>query len=85
MPEKPGRPLILISCACAVFWPGAFIFGLSFTAYGLLSGPLCPWLSGHVLDLTQGNYTLVFSYLALMYLASAGLILLVRPWQECRL
>jgi OFA family oxalate/formate antiporter-like MFS transporter len=27
MPEKPGRTLTLISCACAIFWPGAFIFG----------------------------------------------------------
>ena len=27
MPEKPGRTLILVSCACAIFWPGAFIFG----------------------------------------------------------
>ena len=27
MPQKPGRTLILIACACAVFWPGAFIFG----------------------------------------------------------
>jgi MFS transporter, OFA family, oxalate/formate antiporter len=61
------------------------IFGLIFTAYGFLSGPLGPWLSGYILDLTQGNYTLVFSYLGLMYLASAGLILLVRPWQECLL
>ena len=61
------------------------IFGLIFTAYGLFSGPLGPWLSGYILDLTQGNYTLVFSYLGLMYLASAGLILRVRPWQECRL
>jgi OFA family oxalate/formate antiporter-like MFS transporter len=135
MPEKPGRAFILISCACAIFWPGAFIFGfpgvmrhlegmwlwtalaavigfgfgtlfavtaplagdcfgmahfgaifgLIFTAYGFLSGPPGPWLSGYILDLTQGNYTLVFSYLGLMYLASAGLILLVRPWRECRL
>jgi OFA family oxalate/formate antiporter-like MFS transporter len=61
------------------------IFGLIFTAYGFLSGPLGPWLSGYILDLTQGNYTLVFSYLGLMYLASAGVILLVRPWQECQL
>jgi OFA family oxalate/formate antiporter-like MFS transporter len=61
------------------------IFGLIFTAYGFLAGPLGPWLSGYILDLTQGNYTLVFSYLGLMYLASAGLILLVRPWRECRL
>ena len=58
------------------------IFGLIFTAYGLFSGPLGPWLSGYILDLTRGNYTLVFSYLGLLYLASAGLILLVRPRRE---
>ncbi len=57
------------------------IFGLIFTAYGFLAGPLGPWLSGYILDATQGNYTLVFSYLGFMYLASAGLILLVRPWR----
>ncbi len=61
------------------------IFGLIFTAYGFLSGPLGPWLSGYILDYTQGNYTLVFSYLGFMYLASAGLILMVQPWRECRL
>ena len=27
MAEKPGRVFILIACACAIFWPGAFIFG----------------------------------------------------------
>ncbi|MCP4626606.1 MAG: OFA family MFS transporter, partial [bacterium] len=58
------------------------IFGLIFTAYGLLSGPLGPWLSGYILDLTQGNYTIVFSYLGIMYLASAAIILLVRPYQK---
>ena len=61
------------------------IFGLVFTAYGFVSGPLGPWLSGHILDVTRGNYTLVFSYLGLMYLAAAGLILLVQPWRECRM
>jgi OFA family oxalate/formate antiporter-like MFS transporter len=61
------------------------IFGLIFTAYGFMSGPLGPWLSGYILDATQGNYTLVFSYLGFMYLASGGLILLVQPWRECRL
>jgi OFA family oxalate/formate antiporter-like MFS transporter len=55
------------------------IFGLIFTAYGFLSGPLGPWLSGYLLDLTRGNYTLVFSYLGMMYLASAAIILPVRP------
>ncbi|MEN8781596.1 MAG: MFS transporter [Desulfobacterales bacterium] len=61
------------------------IFGLIFTAYGFVSGPLGPWLSGHILDVTRGNYTLVFSYLGLMYLVAAGLILLVQPWRECRM
>ena len=61
------------------------IFGLIFTAYGFISGPLGPWLSGYILDITGGNYTFVFSYLGLMYLASAGLILGVKPWRECRL
>ncbi|MBW1820747.1 MAG: hypothetical protein JRI92_03135, partial [Deltaproteobacteria bacterium] len=27
MSVKTGRKSILISCACAIFWPGAFIFG----------------------------------------------------------
>jgi OFA family oxalate/formate antiporter-like MFS transporter len=61
------------------------IFGLIFTAYGFLSGPLGPWLSGYILDVTSGNYTLVFSYLGLLYLGAAGLILLVQPWRECRM
>ena len=61
------------------------IFGLIFTAYGFVSGPLGPWLSGYILDVTRGNYTLVFSYLGLMYLVAAGLILLVQPWRECRM
>jgi OFA family oxalate/formate antiporter-like MFS transporter len=55
------------------------ILGLIFTAYGFLSGPLGPWLSGYILDLTRGNYTIVFSYLGIMYLASSAIILLVRP------
>ena len=61
------------------------IFGLIFTAYGFFAGPLGPWLSGYILDLTGGNYTIVFSYLGLTYLAAVGLILLVQPWRECRL
>ncbi len=61
------------------------IFGLVFTAYGFVSGPLGPWLTGYILDVTQDNYTLVFSYLGLMFMVAAGLILLVRPWRECRL
>jgi OFA family oxalate/formate antiporter-like MFS transporter len=58
------------------------IFGLIFTAYGFVSGPLGPWLSGYILDLTRGNYTIVFTYLGLMYLAAAGIILRVRPHRD---
>ena len=58
------------------------IFGLIFTAYGFVSGPLGPWLSGYILDLTRGNFTIVFTYLGLMYLAAAGIILRVRPHRE---
>ena len=61
------------------------IFGLVFTAYGFVAGPLGPLLSGHILDVTQGNYTLVFSLLGLMYLVAAGLIRFVQPWRECRM
>ena len=61
------------------------IFGLVFTAYGFVAGPLGPWLSGRILDATGGDYTLVFSYLGLMYLAAAGLVLLVYPGRECRI
>jgi OFA family oxalate/formate antiporter-like MFS transporter len=49
-----------------------------------VAGPLGPWLSGHILDVTRGNYTLVFSLLGLMYFLAAGLILVVQPWRECR-
>ena len=55
------------------------IFGLVFTAYGFISGALGPWLAGHLLDLSDGNFALVFAYLGGFLLVSAGLILLVRP------
>jgi len=58
------------------------IFGLIFTAYGFVSGPLGPWLSGYILDLTRGSYTIVFTYLGLMFLVAAAIILQVRPTRE---
>jgi len=61
------------------------IFGLIFTAYGFVSGPVGPWLSGYLLDVTHGNYTFVFSYLGMMYLGAAGSIIFVQPWRECRM
>ena len=55
------------------------VFGLLLSAYGFLSSLLGSWLSGYLLDITQGNFTLVFSYLGAFCVVSAGLILLVRP------
>ena len=54
------------------------VFGLVFTAYGFLAGFLGPWLSGIILDLTNGNFTIVFIGFSLFYLISAFLILRVK-------
>jgi len=54
------------------------IFGLVFTAYAFVAGPLGPWLSGLLLDRTGGNFALVFGYLGLFYFAAAGLVWFVR-------
>jgi OFA family oxalate/formate antiporter-like MFS transporter len=55
------------------------VFGLVFTAYGFVAGMLGPWLSGVILDRTQGNFDVVFIYFAAMYLIAAILILKVVP------
>jgi OFA family oxalate/formate antiporter-like MFS transporter len=55
------------------------IFGLVFTAYGFVAGALGPWLSGRLLDMTQGNFKPVFLYLGLFCLLSAMLISLAKP------
>jgi OFA family oxalate/formate antiporter-like MFS transporter len=55
------------------------VFGLVFTAYGLLSGFLGPSLGGWLLDFTSGNFVLVFSYLGVLALAAGMLVRLVRP------
>lgn len=54
------------------------VFGLVFTAYGFLAGFLGPWLSGIILDVTKGNFTIVFTGFSLFYLISAFLILQVK-------
>jgi MFS transporter, OFA family, oxalate/formate antiporter len=46
------------------------IFGLAFAAYGFMAGPLGPMLSGYMLDVTNDNFFLVFSYLGVFYLIS---------------
>lgn len=62
--------------AADLFVPRHFgeIFGLLFTAYGFLSGALGPALAGAILDATNGNFVIVFSYLGALCLAAAGLV-----------
>ncbi len=55
------------------------IFGLVFTAYGFVSGLLGPSLSGYVLDITKGNFTIVFTYLGIFCILSGILIQWVTP------
>ncbi len=55
------------------------IFGLVFTSYGVLAAPLGPWLSGYVLDITGGNFSIAFGYLGVFCVASAILVLNVTP------
>jgi MFS transporter, OFA family, oxalate/formate antiporter len=55
------------------------IFGLIFTAYGFVAGPLGPSLAGYLLDATNGNFSLAFTYLGVFCLASGVLIRFVVP------
>lgn len=55
------------------------ILGLVFTAYGFVAGLLGPSLSGYLLDVTGGNFVLVFSYLGLFCFLSGGFIHFVTP------
>jgi len=55
------------------------IYGLVFTAYGFVAGPLGPSLSGYFLDATGGNFVAVFGYLGAFCIVSGVMILLVQP------
>lgn len=55
------------------------IFGLLFTAFGFISGIIGPSLGGYLIDRTGGNFSLVFVYLGLLCVTSAGFILFVAP------
>lgn len=55
------------------------IFGLVFTAYGFVSGLLGPSLSGYILDVTGGNFLIVFTYLGVFCILSGLCIRLVVP------
>ena len=58
------------------------IFGLVFTAYGFVSGILGPSLSGYLLDITKGNFLLVFTYLGIFCILSGIFIRWVTPPSE---
>jgi OFA family oxalate/formate antiporter-like MFS transporter len=55
------------------------IFGLIVTAYGFVGGPLGPSLNGYLLDLTGGDFFLVFSYLGVFCIISGVCIRFVVP------
>ena len=55
------------------------IFGLVFTAYGFVAGVLGPSLSGYLLDITRGDFFVVFTYLGIFCLLSGVLIRFVTP------
>jgi len=59
------------------------IFGLVFTAFGFVSGAIGPWLSGFLLDATQGNFALVFIYLGSLLTAATLMIWITSPQTEC--
>ena len=71
-----SAPLVVESFGLKHF--GA-IFGLTFAAYGFVAGPLGPTLSGYVLDVTNGNFFVVFLYLGIFYLISGFCIRMVTP------
>ncbi len=53
------------------------IFGLVFTAYGFVAGPMGPWFSGFLLNLTH-SFSLVFYYLGLLLFISSVCIHMVK-------
>ncbi len=55
------------------------IFGLVFTGYGFVSGVIGPSLSGYLLDVTKGNFIVVFTYLGIFSLLSGIFIQFVVP------
>lgn len=55
------------------------IFGLVFTAYGFVSGAIGPSLSGYILDVSRGNFVIVFTYLGIFCVLSGFLVRSVLP------
>ena len=57
------------------------ILGLVFTAYGFVSGAIGPSLSGYILDVSKGNFMIVFAYLGIFCVLSGFSIRFVLPPQ----
>jgi len=57
------------------------ILGLVFTAYGFVSGAIGPSLSGYILDVSGGNFMIVFAYLGIFCVLSGFFIRFVSPPQ----
>jgi OFA family oxalate/formate antiporter-like MFS transporter len=55
------------------------IFGLIFTAYGFVSGAIGPSLGGYILDVSEGNFIVVFTYLGVFCVLSGCFIRFVSP------
>ena len=59
------------------------IIGLIFTAYGFVAGIIGPWFTGRLLDITAGNFTVIFSYLGVLMLSASVVIQITKPETEC--
>jgi OFA family oxalate/formate antiporter-like MFS transporter len=55
------------------------IFGLILTGYGFVAGLLGPALSGYIIDVTHGNFVIVFSYFGVFSVISGTIIRFVTP------
>ena len=55
------------------------ILGLVFTAYGFVSGAIGPSLAGYILDVTEGNFVIVFTYLGVFCVLSGFFIRFAVP------
>jgi len=54
------------------------IYGLIFTGYGIIGSIVGPAVTGFILEKTDNNYVIVFSYLAVLALIGMVLIILIK-------
>lgn len=59
------------------------IIGLIFTAYGFVTSIIGPWFTGRLLDITGGNFTVVFSYLGTLMLSAVIFVQITKPQTDC--